>query len=62
MVWGNKAPDKNRAPEYYERFMNLTTQVIIVDDWLFIKRIRYIEGTKEKIIGFAAFGKIMINQ
>lgn len=62
VVWGNKVPNKNIAPEYYEQFMNLTTQVIIIDDWLFIKRIRYIVGNDKKIIGFAAFGKIMINQ
>lgn len=61
-IWGNRVPDKYNAAQYYEQFMNITTQAVIIDDWLFIKRIRYSIGNDKKIIGYAAFGKIMINK
>jgi hypothetical protein len=61
-IWGDRVPNKYDKPEFYEQFMNITTRAIIIDDWLFIKRIRYLVGNDKKIIGYAAFGKIMINK
>lgn len=61
-IWGDRVPNKHNVPEFYEQFMNITTRDIIIDDWLFIKRIRYSIGNDKKIIGYAAFGKIMINK
>jgi hypothetical protein len=61
-IWGDRVPDKYNKPDFYEQFMNITTQAIIIDDWLFIKRIRYPIGKDKKTIGYAAFGKILINK
>ena len=61
-IWGDRVPDKYGKPAFYEQFMNITTEAVIIDDWLVIKRIRYLVGTDKKIIGYAAFGKIMTNR
>ena len=60
-LWGNKVPDKS-MPQYYEQFMNLTTKDIEIDDWLFLKRIRYTLKDTTSTIGYAAFGKVMLNK
>ena len=61
-VWGNLTPGKYRFPEYYEQFMNLNSENVDIDDWLVVKRIQYTFGNDKKIIGYAAFGKVMINK
>jgi hypothetical protein len=61
-IWGKKQPDKYKAAQYYEEFMNLTTQDIDIDDWLFLKRIQYTLHDTATTIGFAAFGKIMLHK
>ena len=61
-IWGARVPNKYDKPDFYEQFMNITTQAVIIDDWLFIKRIRYLVGSDKKIIGYAAFGKILFNK
>jgi hypothetical protein len=60
-VWGNKVPDVNNTPSYYEQFMNLTSKQVIIDDWIFLKRIRYRFPSKEYNIGFALFNQIIMN-
>lgn len=62
IVWGDRVPDKNVSPRFYEQFMNATTPEIIIDDWLFLKRIRYMIKDKTPTIGYAAFGKVYINK
>jgi hypothetical protein len=61
-IWRDRVPNKYGKPDFYEQFMNITTQAIIIDDWLFIKRIRYLIGNDKKIIGYAAFGKIVFTK
>jgi hypothetical protein len=61
-VWGDLTPRKYKFPEYYEQFMNINSQNVAIDDWLVIKRIRYTFGDEKKIIGYAAFNKVMINK
>jgi hypothetical protein len=61
-VWGDLTPRKYNFPEYYEQFMNINSGDVHIDDWLVIKRIGYTFGDDKKIIGYAAFGKVMINK
>jgi hypothetical protein len=49
-------------PQYYEQFMNATTKDIVIDDWVFLKRIRYIVKDKTPTIGYATFGRVMLNK
>ncbi len=60
-LWGNRVPDK-ATPQYYEQFMNLTTKDIDIDNWLFVKRIKYTVKDTTYTIGYAAFGKVMMNK
>ena len=60
-LWGDKVPDKV-TPQYYEQFMNLTTRDIDIDDWLFVKRIKYTVNHNTAIIGYGAFGKVMLRK
>ena len=61
-VWGNLTPRKYSFPEYYEQFMNLNSPDVDIDDWVVVKRIRYNIGNNKRTIGYAAFGKVMINK
>lgn len=58
-VWGNRMPDKYDKPMFYEEFMNLTSKQVIIDDWIFLKRIRYRFPKKEYKIGFGVFNRII---
>ena len=62
IVWGDRVPNKYTDSRYYEQFMNVTTPEIIIDDWIFLKRIRYIIKDKTPTVGYAAFGKVIINK
>ena len=61
-VWKNLVPDKNTDSRYYEQFMNVITPDIIIDDWVFLKRIRYIAKDSIVNVGYAVFGKVIINK
>ncbi len=61
-VWGDLTPRKYNFPEYYEQFMNINSGDVHIDDWLVVKRIGYTFADDKKIIGYAAFGKVMINK
>ena len=61
-IWRDRVPDKYDKPAFYEQFMNITTEAVIIDDWLFMKRIRYTVGKDKKLLGYAAFGKILIGK
>lgn len=60
-VWGNRVPDKFSKPEFYEQFMNLNSRQVRVDDWIFLKRIRYRFPGKEYNIGIGAFNRVFVN-
>ncbi len=62
VIWGKLVPDKYKVPGYYEQFMNLTTKDIDIDNWLFVKRIKYTVKDTTYTIGYAAFGKVMMNK
>jgi len=59
-VWGSVMPDETQMPIYYEQFMNATSKSVEVNDWVFLKRIRYRTNTKAETIGFGLFGSILI--
>ncbi|MGI8583705.1 MAG: hypothetical protein ACR2KX_16015 [Chitinophagaceae bacterium] len=61
-VWGDLTPRKYKFPEYYEQFMDINSQNVDIDDWLIVKRIQYTFGNDKKTIGYAAFGKVMIDK
>jgi hypothetical protein len=61
-IWGNRVPDMYDKPDFYEQFMNTTTQDIGINDWLFLKRITYTIHDTATTIGFAAFGKVMLHK
>jgi hypothetical protein len=62
MLWQGRVPDKNKLPGPYEQFMDVTTAAILIDDWIFLKRVRYETNSDVKIIGYAAFGKVMLGR
>jgi len=53
-VWGDITPSVNK-PMYYEQFMDLNSKSVHIDDWIFLKRIKYQMGDFNKTIGIAAF-------
>ena len=61
-IWGKTQPDKYKAAQFYEEFMNLTTQDIHIDDWIFLKRITFTLRDTTNTVGFAAFGKVMLHK
>src|SRR5437868_5588117 len=56
-VWGNLTPSV-RMPDYYNQFMDLNYKSVHIDDWIFLKRIRYDFGKDNRTIGFAAFSHV----
>ena len=60
-VWGNRMPDKNRVPEYYGQFMALNSPNVIIDDWIFLKRIRYKFPDHLATIGIGIFKQVIVN-
>lgn len=59
-VWGNITPDKYKSAVYYEQFMDLNSKMVIVDDWILMKRIRYKVGPFYKVVGYGAFTRIFL--
>lgn len=59
-VWGSRTPDKYNAPVYYEQFMDLNSKMVMVDDWIFLKRIRYRVGQEYRTVGYGAFTRIFL--
>jgi hypothetical protein len=58
-VWGDKTPDKYHYPEYYEQFMDVTSKAIVIDDWVFVKRIQYKLNNQKRTVGFGLFKKVL---
>jgi hypothetical protein len=64
VVWRNQAPDKNKFPGYYSQFiqfMNIISPNVIVDDWVFLKRIRYKLAKREITVGIGMFRQVIVN-
>jgi len=59
-VWGSRTPDKNKFPDYFEQFMNVTAPSVEVNNWVFLKRIRYQYGKEKKTIGYGLFKRVYI--
>lgn len=56
-VWGSYVPDQ-KLPMYYEQFMNITSKQVVINDWIFLKRIKYNYNGKTRTIGIGAFNKV----
>jgi hypothetical protein len=61
-VWGDRTPDVKSKPALFEQFMNLNSKQVVIDDWIFLKRIRYKFPTKEYNIGIGMFNRVIINK
>ncbi len=61
-IWGDVTPDKYRVPQYYEQFMNLNAPNVHIDDWIFVKRIKYAIGKKQPTIGYGLFKQVVITR
>jgi hypothetical protein len=61
-VWGDKTPNKYDKPAFYEQFMNLNSKQVVIDDWIFLKRVRYRFPNKEYNIAIGAFNHVFINK
>ncbi len=59
-VWGRFAPNLD-APEYYNQFMDIASEAVVIKDWVFVKQIRY-KYNKDvtRTIGIGAFNKVFI--
>jgi hypothetical protein len=58
-VWGNRVPPETK-PIYFEQFMNLTSQSVKVNDWIFLKRIQYKIKDDYVTVGYGAFKRVFI--
>ena len=58
-VWGKRVPDE-RLPLCYEPFMDLTSQSVKINDWIFLKRIQYKYKNGYITVGIGAFKKVFI--
>ncbi len=58
-VWGDQTPDVKKFPEYFEQFMDITSTSVEVNDWVFLKRIRYKVKLTKKTIGFGVFNRVI---
>ncbi len=56
-VWGELVP-KEDIPRYYNQFMDLTSQSVKINDWIFLKRIQYKFNSGYATVGFGAFKKV----
>ncbi|WP_018612411.1 hypothetical protein [Segetibacter koreensis] len=56
-VWGDRVPDE-KLPMYFNQFMDITSQSVRVNDWIFLKRIQYKFKNEYKTVGFGAFKKV----
>ena len=56
-VWGSRVPSE-KVPMYYEKFMDLTSESVKIDDWIFLKRIQYKFTSGYATVGFGAFKRV----
>ncbi len=58
-VWGNRAPFEDK-PQYFEQFMNLTSQSVKITDWIVFKQIKYKFKDDYRTVGFGAFNTVFL--
>ena len=59
-VWGSVTPNVEKTPGYFEQFMDVTSQSVEVNDWVFLKRIQYQYTKEKKTIGYGFFNHVYI--
>lgn len=62
VLWGKLVPDRNKYPGRYEQFMDVVTQDMDVEDWIFFKKIRDTIKDSTFVVGYAAFGKVIFTR
>ena len=58
-VWGSRVPSLS-MPQYYEQFMDVTSQSVEINDWWLLKRIRYKTNKGKMTVGYGAFRHVFI--
>ena len=61
VVWRNRVPDKDKYPGYYSQFMNTISPNVVVDDWVFLKRVRYKLAKRDLTVGIGMFRQVIVN-
>jgi hypothetical protein len=56
-VWGKYTPTVEK-PMYYNQFMDMNSKLVTIDDWVFLKRVKYKFGSENKTIALAAFSHV----
>ena len=56
-IWGDHTPDLS-TPQYYEQFMNTTSQAVEMKDWIFFKQVKYKYNDGAKTVAIGAFNKV----
>jgi hypothetical protein len=54
-AWGKTMPEKLKFPEYYEQFMDLNHENVVINDYIFLKHLKYKVSGEEKPVAIAAF-------
>lgn len=57
IVWGGSMA-RSTSPLYYEQFMDLTSKSVIINDWFFVKQIKYRFVKETKTVGYGAFKQV----
>ena len=56
-VWGSRVPSQELS-RYYEAFMNATSKDVVIDDWIFVKRVSYKFKGVTKTVAIGAFNHV----
>jgi hypothetical protein len=56
-VWGNRMPTEER-PEYFNQFMDVTSELIEIKDWVFLKQINYKFAKEKRTVAYGAFRRV----
>ena len=59
-VWGDRTPDL-KMPFLYEQFMDATSKSVVIDDWIFLKRMKYKYADKTRTVALGMFNKVITN-
>lgn len=51
-VWGGITPNPADKPDFFESFMDLNSPNVEVNDWVFLKQIKYKIGAEYKTVGY----------
>ena len=59
-VWGDRTPDL-KTPSLYEQFMDATSKSVVIDDWIFMKRMKYKYADRTRTVALGMFNKVITN-